>query len=208
MKKMRFYALYLSVICAIVFAFQKFVVGFTDKILLTQSSWQEPWRFLTAIFAHGSGSHLVYNLFALVFFGLILEKIIGSRKFLILFLVSGIIVNLTSVNFYTRSLGASGAIFGIIGCLTALRPKLMVWAFSLPMPLFIATALWAAGDLLGVFMPYDNTANLAHLIGLIIGLGVGLVLRKSKKHKKYYAELSPKVPERHLRTWEEFYLKN
>jgi membrane associated rhomboid family serine protease len=207
MKRMRFYALYLSVICVISFAIQKFVVGFTDIVVLNQSSWQEPWRFLTAVFAHASGSHLVYNLFALIFFGLIVEKIIGSKKFLILFIFSGIIVNLVSVNFYARSLGASGAIFGIIGCLTALRPRLIVWAFSLPMPMFIATMLWAAGDLLGIFIPIDNTANLAHLVGLALGLLIGVILRKGIKNK-VYPEMNFKLSERHLRSWEDFYLKN
>jgi membrane associated rhomboid family serine protease len=59
-------------------------------------------------------------------------------------------------------------------------------------------------------MPYDNTANLAHLVGLVIGIFTGLFLRriKKKRKKKVYAELSYEIPERYMKSWEEHYLTN
>ena len=136
--KFRFYAFKLGIIMFIVFLVQLTIESFTDLFVLNQIAWTQLWRFLTAIFLHGSILHLLYNLFALVLFGSILEKLIGGRKFLWIFFISGILANIIAVNFYDSSLGASGAIFGIIGALIVIRPMLMVWAFGRPMPIFVA----------------------------------------------------------------------
>jgi len=93
----------------------------------------EIWRFLTAVFLHGGVGHILFNGFALLLFGSILERFVGGRRFLIVFFVTGILANLISVNFYSSSLGASGAIFGVIGALVIVRPGLTVWAFGMPM---------------------------------------------------------------------------
>lgn len=175
---------------------------------LTQAAFHEPWRFLTAIFCHASLPHLLYNLFALILFGLILENLIGSGKFLTLFLGAGILANLIAVNFYSASLGASGAIFGIIGCLAVLRPGLMVWAFSLPMPMVIASILWAAGDLLNIVAPYSNTGSLAHLAGLAVGLIAGVFLRIGKRKETTKIEWRVQIPESYMTSWEKAHLRN
>ena len=76
--------------------------GFTDMFVLNElaiSGWQV-WRFVSAIFLHGSITHLAYNMFALFFFGIALEKFIGSKKFLFVYFFSGIIANIISINFY------------------------------------------------------------------------------------------------------------
>lgn len=204
---MKNYWLWLSLTCVVAFVLQKVVSGITDLFILSTSSFYEPWRFLTAIFCHASFPHLLYNLFALILFGLILENLIGSRKFLTLFLGAGILANLISVNFYPASLGASGAIFGIIGCLAILRPRMMVWAFSLPMPMVIASILWVAGDLLNVVMPYSNTGSLAHLAGLFVGLVVGVFLRLSRENEATRVEWKVQIPESYMNKWERSYLR-
>lgn len=178
MKKFKFYALKLCFVIFLIFIVQIFSEKFTDIFLLSSDAFGQYWRFFTAIFLHGGVTHLLYNLFALAFFGSVLEKTIGSRKFLTLFFVTGILANIISVNFYDSSLGASGAIFGIIGALVMLRPFMVVWAFSLPMPMFVAGILWAAGDIIGIFVP-SNVANLAHLSGMFFGIIFGLFYRKS-----------------------------
>jgi len=202
----KFYSLWLGLIIILIFILQVVFPGFTEIFVLNQSAYTQIWRFLTAIFLHGSLVHLLYNLFALVFFGLILEKFVGSKKFLFMFFVSGIVANLFSVNFYNSALGASGAVFGVIGCLAVIRPMMTVWAFSLPMPLFFASILWAAGDLLGVFFP-SNVANLAHLSGLGLGLIFGLIFRLSlKKIEKKSFSYEVKIPETYVRSWEDEFM--
>jgi len=179
----KYFAFWLSGICIVMFILQSIIPSFTDSFVLNQSSFSEPWRFISAIFLHGGIIHLIYNLFALLMFGFILEKRIGSWKFLSLFLIGGIIANLIAVNFYSSSLGASGAIYGVIGCLTLLMPMLTVWAFSLPMPMFVACIVWTIGDIIQTFVPSD-IGTIAHLSGLAVGLLFGLfILLQEKKHK-------------------------
>lgn len=198
---MRFYSLWLSLICIIMFILQV-SFGITETLVLNQSSFIEPWRFVTSIFLHGDLSHLIYNMFALILFGLILEKLIGNR-FLYVFFLSGIVANIFSVFFYESSLGASGAIFGIIGCLAVLKPGMAVWVYSLPMPLWLASILWVVGDIMGLFMP-SNVANLAHLSGIFVGMIFGVFFRQKTEKRNIY---KIKLDERQIRNWEDRFMR-
>lgn len=185
----KFYALKLSGVMILIFLAQLIFSDFTGFFLLSGNSVSEPWRFLTAVFLHGGLAHLVYNLFALAFFGSILERYVGGRKFMVVFFVTGVLANVISFNFYSSSLGASGAIFGIIGALMFVRPLQVVWAFSLPMPIFVAGIIWGIGDILGAYgfftgNPIDNTGNIAHLSGMFFGFFLGAVYRNRKKQRK------------------------
>lgn len=181
--KIKFYSLWLLLLILVVFILQ-LIPGFTEAFVLnneTVTNYQY-YRFITAIFLHGDITHLFFNLFALFFFGISLEKLIGSRKFLLIFLLSGIIANIISVNFYESSLGASGAIYGVMGALVVMRPFMIVWTFGMLMPLFIASILWVTADVLrtmGAFGP-TNIGSIAHLSGILIGILLGLLLRKNK----------------------------
>ncbi|MBU0957807.1 MAG: rhomboid family intramembrane serine protease [Nanoarchaeota archaeon] len=205
--KVKFYALWLSFIMIIIFFLQNIIPGLTETFLLDSSkTLSEPWRIVTSIFLHSSITHLLFNLFALILFGLILEKEIKSNNFLIVFFVSGIIASIFSVFFYDAALGASGAIFGVIGALTIMRPTIAVFAFGIPMPLFIASILWVGADVIGYFNP-TNIANLAHLSGIGIGFIMGIFYRVNSPKKKSYVH-KIEIPEHQLRKWEVLYLKN
>jgi len=206
MEKFRFYAIWLCLICIGVFIVQTISSGFTDALVLNQASYFEPWRFLTSIFLHGGLAHLLYNLFALALFGSILEKLIGRKKFLTVFFLSGLLANLVAVNFYSSSLGASGAIYGILGCLTIIRPRMVVWVYSLPMPMFVAAILWIAGSILGIFIP-DSTGHIAHLSGIIVGLLFGFLIRMRMPRKMSYTR-KIEIPEDYMREWEKSYMGN
>lgn len=208
MSRFKFYALWLCLICIGIFVIQIIFSGFTDFFILNNSALAgEIWRFVSAIFLHGSPAHLIYNLFALALFGSILEKLIGGKKFLLVFFLSGIFANIIAINFYPYSFGASGAIYGILGCLTVLKPGMFVWAFGLPMPMFIAAILWAAGSVLGIFMP-SNIGHIAHLSGIIIGFIFGLFLRAGKRRSNSVCNYKIKIPEAYMRNWEKRYLKS
>ena len=203
-KKNQYYFIKLSLIIVGVFILQIFIPSFTESFHLNEKaiSNYEIWRFFTAIFLHASLIHLLYNLFALLFFGFALERLIGSRRFLIVFIFSGLIANIISVNFYSNSLGASGAIMGIIGTLTVIRPLMMVWAFGLIMPIFIASLLWIIGDILGIFFP-TGIGNIAHLSGMGVGFLIGFLLRKLHHERRNRIE----IPESYIREWEKTYIK-
>lgn len=187
------------------------VPGFTDNFMLTSNAISMPWQFVTAIFLHGGLSHIVYNLFALILFGLILESILGSKKFIFIFLASGIIANLISFSFYPSSLGASGAIMGILGTLAVLRPGMTVWAFNLPMPMFIAAIIWAGGSVLGIFGIGDPTVgHWAHLSGIVVGIAYGFYLRMrygSMKETEAAFERKVYINEPVMRSWEDSNLR-
>jgi len=200
----KYLALWFSGICVIMFVFQLLYSGFTDLLVLNQQSWIQPWRFVSAIFLHGSFSHIIFNLFALILFGLILESIIGSKKFILVFFASGILANLIAVNFYDSSLGASGAIYGILGCLTILRPRMTVWVYNLPMPMFIAALIWIGLGIFGIFNP-STTGDIAHLSGIAAGFILGFLFRtrfRERREIRYRINL----PEREMRNWEDKYM--
>jgi membrane associated rhomboid family serine protease len=118
------------------------------------------------------------------------------------------LANIVSVNFYSSSLGASGAIFGVIGALIIVRPWQPVWAFGLPMPMIVAGVAWGIGDIVGAvgfFLgnPLNNTGNIAHLSGMFFGLVLGGIYGKRKRRSKK----EEVVHEKDVRDWERGYLE-
>ncbi|MBI4894953.1 MAG: rhomboid family intramembrane serine protease [Candidatus Aenigmarchaeota archaeon] len=202
---MKYSSLILVAICVVVFVLQYSITGFTDTFVLDSSKvWQEPWRLITSIFLHGGLEHLVFNMFALALFGFILENTIDTRKFLFLFFVGGFVASIFSAIFYSSSLGASGAIFAVIGTLAIVRWKMTVWFFGIPMPMFVAAVLWAITDIVGVFYP-SNVANFAHLAGLGFGIIFAYFVReyidKGEKKKKRV------IKDDEIDEWEDFYFR-
>ncbi|MFO7872266.1 MAG: rhomboid family intramembrane serine protease [Candidatus Undinarchaeales archaeon] len=176
-KNIQHASLWLVGICFVVFGIQSFVPGFTDMFLLNSSLISSrPWTLLTSIFLHGGVEHLLYNMFALALFGYILEKLIGTKRFLILFFTAGLFASVGAAFFYDAALGASGAIMGVLGALAVLKPKMKVFVGMVPMPMIMAAVVWAAGDLLRLFVP-SNIASAAHLFGMALGISVGVYLR-------------------------------
>ncbi len=190
MVKFRWYALKLTLLVIIIYILQIFFSSITDNLVLISSDvYERPWILVTAIFLHGSLLHLLYNSFALALFGSILEKKIGSYNFLLIFFLTGIISSLAAALFYDSALGASGAIFGIIGMLAAISPLLIVPAFGAPMPVLMAAILWALVDFIGLTGQSGGIANAAHLAGLFSGLVIGfLFFRKSHKRQSEILE--------------------
>lgn len=207
--KFKYYFLWLCVACVIIFIIQNIFPGFTELMVLNSGALYEGqyWRYLTAIFLHGSVVHLFYNLFALFFFGLSLERLIGSKRFLIVFFLSGIIGNIIAVNFYPSSLGASGAIYGILGCLTVISPFMFVWAFGLILPMFLAVIFWVLGDIMGVFgIGGSDVGYMAHLSGVAVGILFGLFFRVWKKRiKNVQQKIS--IPDNYIKSWEDRFMK-
>ncbi|WP_158057595.1 rhomboid family intramembrane serine protease [Halorussus halophilus] len=145
------------------------------------------WTWVTSIFAHGGPMHLFFNGLVLYFFGPVVERRIGSKKFVALFLISGMVAGLAQVGVSafmgvsSGVLGASGAIAAVMGVLTVLNPNLRIYLyFFIPMPLWLATALFvgysafvSASGGIGA----GGVAQLAHLMGVAIGLAYGAKLK-------------------------------
>ena len=175
----------LLAIIIIVFIAQLVVPGFTDIFKFNPQA-LAPWQFITSIFLHSTEdfNHIIFNTIGILMFGPYLEKRIGSKNFLILFLLAGIsgsllyyITILLGVIPPNSAYGASGAIYGILGALSVLVPRLVIYFYFVPMPIRIATVLWILIELLGSFNPYSKIASAAHLGGLLFGIVFGLWYR-------------------------------
>ena len=206
--KYNWLAIKLVAVCVAVWILQQIIPPLTDEFALTSSEvFSKPWTLITYIFLHAGFDHLFYNMFALVIFGAVLEKIIGGRKFLIIFFASGIAAGIGSVIFYPSSIGASGAIYGIMGALVVLRPSMPVFAgFMVPVPMIVAVILWSAGDLVGLFAPSENVAYAAHLCGLAFGLICGLYLKKEYGEFPIRKRKSD-ISEEEFKDWEDRYVR-
>lgn len=139
---------------------------------------QEYYRLVTAMFLHADISHLVNNMILLYFGGEIVEKTIGSVRYLVLFFVSGICGNLltaifeVSTGMYFNSIGASGAVFGLIGGLLYLVITRKGYAAQISvrrMILMIALSLYSGFQSVRV-------NNAAHLGGLLSGFLITFIL--------------------------------
>jgi len=140
----------------------------------------EPWTILSNMFVHAGFWHIFANMFTLYFFGSYLLGLIGEAKFLLVYFGGGILGNVMFILLghpHDIAVGASGAVFALGGALAAMRPKLKVIIFPIPIPL----DLWIAvigGFLVISFLPY--VAWQAHLGGLGLGLIAGYFFRKTE----------------------------
>jgi rhomboid protease GluP len=81
---------------------------------------QQPWRFLTAVFLHASILHIGFNMWVLMDIGPVVEELYGSARYFFIFVVTGIGGYILSSFIGNFSLGASGALLGLIGVLLAM----------------------------------------------------------------------------------------
>lgn len=106
------------------------------------------WTLLTSMFVHASFFHLFANMFSLFFVGMFLEKIIGKKRFFWLYLLSGIVGGVFFVawailfgDIAMPGVGASGAIFGLLGVLAVLVPYSKIYMIVGPLILIIVDVL-------------------------------------------------------------------
>jgi membrane associated rhomboid family serine protease len=142
---------------------------------LVLSGWV--WQFVTYMFAHGSITHILFNMLALFVFGIQVERSIGTREFLLYYFLTGILAGAFSFLVYLLTgtnvllVGASGAIFAVQLAYAALFPrqKLYVWGIlPLRAPVMVLgfTALEVVFSVTGL---QSGVAHLTHLAGFGFG---------------------------------------
>jgi rhomboid protease GluP len=136
------------------------------------------WRLATSMFLHGGFLHLLFNGWALIQLGGLFERWIGSGRLLFTYFAAGLCGSLASVLFTNNvSVGASGAIFGLLGALITFLFKRRSRLAAAGKSILGQLVFWAGLNLfLGASMPMID--NYAHMGGLIAGLLVGLLLRE------------------------------
>lgn len=143
-----------------------------------QSGRFEPWQMLSYGFLHGGFNHLFLNMFALWMFGLPIERIWGSRRFAFYYVVcivgaaiTQLVVQQLSGEFYP-TIGASGAVFGLLLAYGVMFPDSRIFLIFLPVPIKAKWFVLIYGGLelvLGVTQSLSQIAHFAHLGGLVFG---------------------------------------
>ncbi|MBP1540820.1 MAG: rhomboid family intramembrane serine protease [Prevotella sp.] len=174
------------------------------------------YQFITYMFLHGGIWHLVFNMFALWMFGSVIERVWGPRKFLFYYIVCGVGAGITQeivqyadyamsglaayqyvsaggvqyatadyINLWT-TIGASGAVYGILLAFGMIFPNERIFIIPIPFPI---KAKWL---IVGYFVleivqamsgPGDGVAHMAHLGGMVFGF---LLIRYWQKHPEQY----------------------
>lgn len=145
------------------------------------------WQPLTYMFLHANFSHLFCNMFAVLMFAPVLEREWGERRFLIYYLICGLgaalvqecvwAIELSSVMSGMEerllTIGASGAVFGILLAFGWMFPNVEMFLLFIPIPIRARTfvMLYAAFELFFGLVPMagDNVAHFAHLGGMLFG---------------------------------------
>ena len=145
------------------------------------SGYFQPWQLVSYAFLHGGFNHLFFNMFALWMFGLNVERLWGSRRFVeyyfICVLGAGLIqllVQYISGNVYP-TIGASGAVFGLLLAYGVMWPnnKLMLIFFPVPIKAKWFVLIYGGAELIfGVTGAMPQIAHYAHLGGLFFGAGL------------------------------------
>ncbi len=164
-----------------------------------QSPYFHLWQPLTYMFMHGGWAHLFFNMFALWMFGGVIESTFGSRRFLVYYVVCGLgaalcqelsqFVALMAGDYASvaaPTVGASGAIYGILLAFGMMYPEERLFVFPLPVPLkakwfvmiYVVIELFSA-----LSMPGDGVAHVAHLGGMLFGF---LLIRHWRRYSSSF----------------------
>jgi len=155
----------------VVFFLQQMVPGFTGAMVFVPALILErPWTVVTYMFAHANLTHILFNMMSLYFFGPRVEERLGSRRFITLYGISGIVGALISTIFAPMSpiYGASGAVLGVMFAFARFWPTAQILVMMiipiearLALILFTLYTIWS-----GFHGSSTGVADFAHLGGL------------------------------------------
>ena len=139
----------------------------------------EPWRMITSAFMHSPSSilHILFNMFSLFIFGPIIENLVGRGRFITLYLLAALggSVGVLLLSPGSVVVGASGAIFGLLGAFFVIQRRLG----GNSMQLLVVVGL---NLVLGFIVP--GVAWQAHLGGLIVGAGVAAIYTATRRRQQ------------------------
>lgn len=155
-------------------------LGALSHFNFVQGEW---YRLVTSMFLHFDFEHILFNMLSLYIFGKLVEAIIGHWQMLVVYLLSGILGNVISLVFMTSSfsVGASGAIFGLLGALVTLMILSRRFTRKMLVQVLIAVIIMAVITLL-----IRNVNIVAHLAGILSGMFIVFLGYLHKYNRKYF----------------------
>ncbi len=132
------------------------------------------WQFFTYMFAHSNFSHILFNMLGLFFFGTQVERRMGSKEFLLFYLLTGFLAGLFSFFYYWATggygvilLGASGAVFAVLLAFAAYFPQARIFVFGIiPIQAPILVVIYTAIEIFSqVTSMRSGVAHFTHLAG-------------------------------------------
>jgi membrane associated rhomboid family serine protease len=134
------------------------------------------WQVATYLFLHGGVFHILFNMLALWFFGSELERLWGTRKFLRFYFICGVgagicvvLANYMFGNPASVTIGASGAIYGILLVAAVMFPDRIIIFYIFPIKLKYFVMILAAISLYGLRDSNSGVSDIAHLSGMVFG---------------------------------------
>ena len=152
------------------------LLGLTPSLVVSEY-WV--WQLATYLFLHGGPVHILFNMLGIWMFGVELERLWGTRQFLKYYAITGIGAGLTvlavgllsgagSITYRATTIGASGALYGLLAAFAFYfpnRPLLMFFLFPIPAKYFVMIV----GAMAFLSTPNSGVSETAHLGGLVIG---------------------------------------
>lgn len=134
------------------------------------------WQFFTYMFVHGSVQHLISNMLGLLIFSLLLEKAIGTREYILYYLLSGTLAGVASFivywitgSYFSVLLGASGALYAVMFLFACAFPRSRLFVFGiLPIRAPVLVLIYFCIEFFSQFRS-DGVAHTTHLFGLLFG---------------------------------------
>lgn len=147
-------------------------LGANENTLVSSGQY---YRLLTCMFLHGGLIHLLLNMYALEVIGPTIERVYGKVKYIIIYFIGGLISSLSSYIFSSGiSIGASGAIFALLGAMLILTVKMRDIVGSSAIKSIVSVI--GINIFIGIAIP--NIDNFAHLGGLLGGIILAIILNK------------------------------
>ena len=136
---------------------------------------------VTSGFLHVNWLHLIFNMFALYFFSSSLESYLGPFNFIIIYFAGLIGGDLLTLLLHKNdggysSVGASGAIAGVIFASIALFPHMQIGLLFIPVPAWLFGLIYILYSIYGIRSNKDNIGHDAHLGGALVGMATGLIM--------------------------------
>jgi len=162
----------------VMFVLQQILPSLTFTLAAVPALWWQPWRYITFQFLHGDLFHILFNMLGLYFLGLYLERAWGTARFLVFYLVCGVIAGLTHVALtflfhqplYDPLIGASGGVYAVIAACAILFPNIQLILMFFPVPIRFAAVLFFIIAFLSMLSgDGGGIAHAAHFGGMVAG---------------------------------------